>query len=131
VVLTVSICVLVFGPFSGQEARVGLSDKEAHAFAFYSLNALSLAALPRLRKWDVALVILAFGGLIEVVQSFVGRNGAIEDWAADGFGVALCLAPMMVQSLRAFMREDGLPRLPRRRQGDQTVAAPAGLTGRI
>lgn len=129
--LTLSVCVLVFGPFGGQEARVGLSDKEAHAFAFYILTALSLAALPRLRRWDVALVILAFGGLIEVVQSFVGRNGNLEDWAADGFGVALCLAPMMLQNLRALMRQDSLPRLPRRRQGDQTIAAPAGLASEI
>lgn len=124
-VLTVSVCVLVFGPFGGQEAKVGLSDKEAHAFAFYVLTALSLAALPRVRKWDVALVILAFGGLIEVVQTLVGRNGNIEDWAADGLGVTLCLAPMMLQELRTFMRQDSPARLPRRRQSDQPAQAAA------
>lgn len=127
VVLTLSVCVLVFGPFSGGEARFGLTDKEAHSLAFFTLTAFGLAALPRVRKWDVALMALALGGLIEVIQPFVGRNGSIVDWMADSLGVALCIAPLVVQDLRIRMRQPHDLQTSQRRASDQTGSLLPGL----
>jgi VanZ family protein len=130
VVLTISICVLVFGPFSGDEASFGLTDKEAHVLAFYVLTALGLAGLPNLRKWDVALMCVAVGGLIEVIQPFVGRDGNIADWVADSLGVGLCIAPMLMGSLRALMRQSHDPEAPQRRAGDQLGRAGVELANK-
>ena len=52
-------------------------------------------------------------------------NAVVAASAADGLGVTLCLAPMMLQELRTFMRQDSPARLPRRRQSDQPAQAAA------
>lgn len=118
VVLTVTIGVLVFGPFSGLEQKVGFTDKEAHVLAFYALTVVALLALPKIRKWDVALACLALGGLVEVVQALVGRDGNIADWLADAFGVALVMAPLVMLSLRRSMQGQR----PSRRRTDRVGA---------
>ncbi|HTN42003.1 MAG TPA: VanZ family protein [Asticcacaulis sp.] len=120
-VLTVTIAILVFGPFGGLEQKVGFSDKEAHVLAFYALTGMGLLAFPKIRKWDVALVCLAFGGVIEVVQAMVGRDGNMPDWLADGLGVSLVMAPLVMQSMRRAMQGDR----PSRRQSDRAKGAAA------
>ncbi len=117
-VLTVTIAILVFGPFGGLEQKVGFTDKEAHVLAFYALTTLSLLALPKIRKWDVALICLAIGGLIEVVQAMVGRDGNVPDWLADAFGISLVMAPLIMQSLRRSMQGSR----PSRRRTDRVGA---------
>ncbi|MGZ3304793.1 MAG: VanZ family protein [Asticcacaulis sp.] len=130
VLLTVAVSILVFGPFGGAEEKFGLTDKEAHTLCFYTLSVMGLLAMPRMRKLDVALICLAFGALIEVIQSFVGRDGDILDWLADGFGVMLAIAPMMFEQLRSAIRRDGKNTTPRRRRTDpkqpQPSRSPAG-----
>lgn len=126
VVLALTVGVLVFGPFSGAETKFDLTDKEAHALAFYALTALSLMALPRIRKWDVALACFALGGLIEVIQPMVGRDGDILDWLADSAGVLLCVLPMSFQALRSAARQEDNPeRYYRRRRTDRRHDIPA------
>ncbi len=119
IVLTLTVAVLVFGPFGGDEEKLGFTDKEAHALAFYSLCTLGLLAMPRLRKWDVMLACLAFGGAIEVIQPFVGRDGNLPDWLADSFGVMLAIVPMTFENLRSRIR-GSLPATPRRRASDRS-----------
>lgn len=124
-VVMLSVGILTLGPFQGAEGNFGLTDKEAHAGAFYALTFLLLAAFPRVRKWDVALIAIAIGGLIEVLQFLAGRDGDILDVAADFVGVVLAAAPMAAESLRAWMRGGG-PEQARRRRADRPLAeAPA------
>ena len=122
-ILTVTIAILVFGPFGGLEEKVGFTDKEAHTLAFYALTGLSLLALPKIRKWDVALICLAIGGLIEVVQAMVGRDGNVPDWLADALGVSLVMAPLVMQSMRHAMQGTR----PSRRRTDRAAEAESKL----
>ncbi|MBI1359683.1 MAG: vanz family protein [Alphaproteobacteria bacterium] len=127
-VLVASVGILTLGPFQGAEEHLGLTDKEAHAGAFFGITFLLLMALPRMRKWDVALISVALGGLVEVLQTIVGRDGDIMDFVADSAGVAMAAIPMMVETLRGRMR-GGEPEGPRRRRSNSFIA-PAPETGR-
>ncbi|MDR7295415.1 MULTISPECIES: VanZ family protein [Roseateles] len=69
-------------------------DKANHAMAFAALGFVSVWALwPRPRDWAwLALALLAFGGAIEIAQSFLPpREGDWADLLADGAGIALGL----------------------------------------
>jgi VanZ family protein len=92
-----SLVALMLGPFQGLEAQMGLNDKQAHLVAFYGLTIAVMLGLPKIRKTDVLLMMIAFGGLIEVVQTFTGRSGSLGDWAADSAGTALALLPLYVR----------------------------------
>ncbi len=118
-VLVLTVATLVFGPFGGDEEKFGLTDKEAHAMAFYALTALGLLAMPRLRKWDVAIFALAFGGAIEIIQPYVGRDGNLPDFLADAIGVSLAIVPMVFQGMRQFLRGDRIVH-PERRKTDRS-----------
>lgn len=64
------------------------ADKIYHALAFAGL-ALPIATLRP--GWLVVAVptYAAFGGLIEIIQPFVGRDCSFADWVADLIGVGL------------------------------------------
>ncbi|PTT91135.1 VanZ family protein [Pelomonas sp. HMWF004] len=69
-------------------------DKSNHALAFASLAFTSVWALwQRPRQWPwLVVAVLAFGGAIEVAQSFLPpRQGDWLDLGADGVGIALGL----------------------------------------
>lgn len=123
-VLTAAVAILVFGPFSGAEERLGLTDKESHILAFYALAALSLLAMPRMRKWDVVLICLAIGGVIEVIQPFIGRSGSILDWLADAMGVFLAVIPMMFEAARRSLRGESREWTRLRRRSDMPHVEP-------
>jgi VanZ family protein len=85
--LALTIAVLTLTPtVPGPEGLPGL-DKLAHALAFgLFVLPLSIAYPARwFRIWGLAL---AFGGLIEIVQPFVGRSNEWADLLADGVGAA-------------------------------------------
>ena len=71
-------------------------DKAQHFLAFYVLAGLGAAAFPRQALWAPAVGLLAFGGLIELVQALpmVGRDSDFGDWVADAVGVAFALGPL-------------------------------------
>jgi len=121
-----AVAILVFGPFGGAEQSFGLTDKEAHAIAFYVLCTLGLMAMPSVRKWDVALCCLAIGGAIEVVQANIGRDGDIFDWLADSVGVSMAIVPMVFESARRQLR-GGFVTHPRRRGTDSSIAMEAPI----
>jgi VanZ family protein len=118
--IVVSVSILVFGPFGGAEEHFGLTDKEAHTLAFYTLTALGLLAMPRVRKFDVVLALMTFGALIEVVQTFIGRDGEIGDWLADSLGIGLAYAPMLFEKARLMVRGEQADH-PQRRKGDRAT----------
>ena len=99
-----------------------------HILAFYGLAALSLLAMPRMRKWDVVLICLAIGGIIEVIQPFIGRSGSIMDWLADATGVFLAVVPMMFEAVRRSLRGEGRERTRMPRPEDAAVPTPSAGT---
>lgn len=84
-----AIAVLTLMPLSSpQIGGIEQSDKIYHALAFAAL-AFPIALLQP--RWLVLAVpfFAAFGGIIEIVQPFVGRECSLTDWLADLVGVAL------------------------------------------
>lgn len=64
-------------------------DKAQHALAFVLLGGLGLWAYAT-SSGRIVLGLLAYGALIEVVQSFTGwRYGDWQDWLADAVGVGV------------------------------------------
>lgn len=100
----IGVSVLMLGPFQGMEEHLGLSDKEAHAMAFYTLTTGLFLCAPRSRRTDLALAVFGFGALIEIVQGAVGRSMSLWDLMADGAGVAAALLPGIVERLRHHVR---------------------------
>lgn len=104
--LVVVLAVLVFVgsviPVSGGETTLGPfglvgADKYTHAFAYCCLAGALTFALTPSRRW-VAVAALAvvvtslYGGGIEVVQGFVGRDPSLFDWGADILGAVVGVA---------------------------------------
>lgn len=73
-------------------------DKAEHFIAFYVLTGLAVAAFPRRGIPAIALLLSAFGALIEFVQglSIVHRDRDFWDWVADTAAIAMALAPMLL-----------------------------------
>src|SRR5690606_22076798 len=90
-VLLVSL-VLMIGPFGGFEASTGVSDKLAH-FGVFALILWSFGVLfPRLQRIRAALLAVALGGAVEVVQGMIGRDADLLDLVADAAGILAALA---------------------------------------
>ena len=77
-------------------------DKAEHFLAFYVLTSLAVVAFPRGRLIMIAIVLSAFGGLIELVQALpiVHRDAAWGDWVADTVAVAAVFVPMALMRWR-------------------------------
>ena len=66
-----------------------LADKVAHTLAFTALALVGLRAYPR-HTWIVCILLIALGGLIEIVQGYTStRSQEWEDFLADILGVGL------------------------------------------
>lgn len=66
-------------------------DKSNHALAFVVLTMLANLAFPG-RTAGVVLGLMAYGGLIEILQSLTpNRLAEWADWLADGIGIAIGL----------------------------------------
>jgi VanZ family protein len=115
----------MLGPFQGAERHFGLNDFAAHAIAFYGLACLCFLAGPRLRRNDLALVLLALGAAAEVAQAAVGRSASFHDLAADAVGILAAWAPSQIETLRTLARER--PHQPLRRRASDR---PAGVRDR-
>ena len=87
IILFVVITLLSFSPIQlrGSFGPIGV-DKAYHFVAYFCL-ALPLPILrPRLTIW-VVLGIMTYGGLIELVQYFFGREPSWGDFITNGIGV--------------------------------------------
>ncbi len=98
---------LMLGPFQGAEAAFGLTDKSAHAIAFGGLTAVSFAAFPRMRRWDLARAALILGAAAEVAQMFGDRSASLGDWTADAVGVLTVYGSSLIESARKMARDHG------------------------
>lgn len=89
-ILVVSLTLMI-GPFGNVEAASGVWDKGAH-FVVFGLILWSLGVLFRaLPRTAAALLALALGGAVEVVQGFVGRDASWGDLLADALGIGVAL----------------------------------------
>lgn len=98
--LTVAVFVLAVAPI--HEPSAAGSDKLNHLAAFYTLGVGAAVVFPRLRLWLAGLLLVTYGGFIEVVQGlpFVGRDADVMDLLTDAVGVAAALAPFALWPLR-------------------------------
>lgn len=91
VAILVVFLTLMIGPFQGAEAGSLIWDKAAHFMAFglflWSFGVL-FRRLPRV--WAAVLVI-ALGGAVELIQGRVGRDASWADLLADALGVGAAL----------------------------------------
>ena len=91
VVMTVLLALMI-GPYQNIESASRIWDKAAHFVAF-GLILWSLGVLfRRLPRTWAALLAVAIGAGVEVVQRFTGRDPSWGDLLADILGVATALA---------------------------------------
>ncbi|MGJ8670139.1 MAG: VanZ family protein [Oceanococcus sp.] len=101
----VALSYLCFAPITGPSVSVPYMDKIGHFFFFF-LGGLSIGALPLSQRQLVlaALLLMACGGLLEVLQGFTDfRRAEWADLLADGLGAAVGVYSMakMTASVRA------------------------------
>lgn len=79
-------------------------DKVQHMAAFTVLTALACAAWPAMSRLRLAIILSAFGALIEVVQAIptLHRNSDWRDWVADTAAILVTLALAAV--IQGFVR---------------------------
>ena len=87
IILFVIVTLLSFAPIQlrGSFGPIGV-DKAYHVLAYFCLVIPIAILRPRLTIW-VALVIMVYGGLIELVQYLFGREPSWGDFIANGIGV--------------------------------------------
>jgi len=101
-VLAVIIAVLTLAPMpSGSPAG---SDKLYHVLAFACLAFPLPLVRPRWTVW-VILGVIAYGGVIEVIQPFFGRQAEWADLLADGIGALL--GAVIARQLGLWLRRSG------------------------
>jgi VanZ family protein len=100
----IGMAVLMLGPFQGLEHVVGLSDKSAHAVAFYAATLGTFSIAPRWRRHDLALLVFVAAIASEIFQGFTGRSMSLSDLLADLTGIGIALVPGAVETLRRLAR---------------------------
>lgn len=65
-------------------------DKVQHALGFGAILLPAAILKPRWLR-SLAPAVAIFGGIVELVQIQVGRDGELTDWAADIIGIALAV----------------------------------------
>ena len=102
IVLAVIIAVLTLAPVpAGGPAG---SDKIYHILAFACLAFPLPLVRPRLAIW-VVLGVISYGGLIEMIQPFFGRQAEWADLIADGIGAIL--GATVARQLGLWLRRTG------------------------
>jgi len=88
------ICLLTLWP-ADKMVQVGGSDKVYHLVAYLSLTFPAAYMRPPTWKW-VAVLLVAMGGAIELIQPFVMRSREFGDFSANAAGVMLGIAIAML-----------------------------------
>lgn len=98
-ICALSVLVLALLPPDAPEVSTGW-DKSNHLLAFGVLAALGVRAWPG-RAWHVVAGLIAYGGMIEFLQSLTTyRDASWLDLIADGVGIAIGLA-LSYRAIRA------------------------------
>lgn len=109
VVAGLGLTLLLLGPFQGLERHLSLTDKEAHALAFFAVTIGLFVIAPRWRRTDLALVALALGVAIELAQGLTGRSASLMDLMADSVGIVAAVMPGVIERLRHHIRHHTKP----------------------
>jgi VanZ family protein len=96
-----ALAVVVWGELKPGGGGPAVWDKLLHFIAYFGLAAIATVALGRRKAalW-AAFALAIFGGILEIVQSFVGRDAEWGDEIANVVGVCAGLAVVWA-SLRA------------------------------
>ena len=86
----VLIAYLTLSPASSPGINISNADKIYHAAAFAALVLPCASLYRRSLIWVLPAAVL-FGGAIELIQPFVGRDGDWWDFLADILGIGLGL----------------------------------------
>ena len=85
-----ALLLVIWGELSPNEPTVleGASDKLLHFIAYFGLSAMAAAAV-KSRRWAIvaAVGLIALGGILEIVQGFIGRDMSAYDELANTMGV--------------------------------------------
>ena len=87
-----ALALVVWGELTPHPPDIlsGTSDKLLHFTAYFGLAALAALALRTRRAVLIAVLgLVALGGVLEILQSFTGRDAEWLDEAANSLGVAL------------------------------------------
>jgi VanZ family protein len=103
-----AIAVVIWGELKPSGQGPEGWDKVLHFTAYFGLAGIATLALGRARTaaW-AGLALAAFGGILEIVQGFVGRDAEWGDEFANIVGVCVGLAAglLTLQLLRRFTRQ--------------------------
>ncbi|KAF0812198.1 hypothetical protein IGB42_03186 [Andreprevotia sp. IGB-42] len=99
-------CVLVLALIPSTASPSTGWDKSNHLLAFAVLTFLARRAWPG-RTWPVLLGLVAFGGLIEILQAFTpDRSADWDDLLADSISIAaMWLIDMALMRALALLRK--------------------------
>lgn len=100
-IVTAVLTVAMLWPINQPPPAPDGSDKVVHLIAFAAL-AFPLARTGRFGLIPVFVGASAFGGIIELIQPYVGRSAEMQDWIADIVGVALGI--ILAQLYRRFRK---------------------------
>lgn len=100
-IVTTVLTVAMLWPINQPPPAPDGSDKVVHLIAFAAL-AFPLARTGRFGLIPVFVGASAFGGIIELIQPYVGRSAEMQDWIADIVGVALGI--ILAQLYRRFRK---------------------------
>ena len=92
-----ALAIVIWGELLPGGGNIHIWDKLLHFTAYFGLAAIAAVAIGRLRPalWS-GLALAAFGGILEIVQSFVGRDAEWGDEVANVIGVCTGLAAALL-----------------------------------
>lgn len=84
--------------------KSGMSDKTMHVMAYFALTFLVWCVVSpyrcvqwnRAKVWWVVAAVAFYGAVDEIIQGFVGRSAAIDDYVANLFGIVFALAILSI-----------------------------------
>ena len=86
----------------GSHEVVAPWDKALHFTGLWGLSLGAAVAFPRAHLLGLAILMVGFGGMIEVLQGLPvsGRDPDFADWLADTIGVAAAYLPLIAAGWR-------------------------------
>ena len=100
-ILALLILFLSLKPLSEVDTKLLVSDKLLHLLA-YCLMVLPVSLERKFPHFSVFLFALVYGGCIELIQPFTGRQADIMDFLANAAGIILGI--LVAQSLTLIFK---------------------------
>jgi VanZ family protein len=98
---------LMLGPVLPFEQTAMVSDKLAHAVAFFLIAVCLEILIWRSTRLLPCLLALALGGLVELIQGAIGRDASWGDFLADFVGITVAF--FIMAGLKPLIDGTGRP----------------------